>query len=101
MTLFDSGYLEAKSEKQQKLDAALDQIKSRYGENAVIRGSFFPEKEEPWLLYFPRNWLKMELFELKSQKEEDCMLGIIGAMDEEVAKIKEHMTCLLYTSRCV
>ena len=47
MTLFDSGYLEAKSEKQQKLDAALDQIKSRYGENAVIRGSFFPEKEEP------------------------------------------------------
>ena len=26
------------------------------------------------------------------------MLGIIGAMDEEVAKIKEHMTCLLYTS---
>ena len=43
----DSGYLEAKSEKQQKLDAALDQIKSRYGENAVIRGSFFPEKEEP------------------------------------------------------
>lgn len=47
MTLFDSGYLESKSEKQQKLDAALDQIKSRYGENAVIRGSFFPEKEEP------------------------------------------------------
>lgn len=36
----------------------------------------------------------MELFELKSQKEEDCMLGIIGAMDEEVAKIKEHMTDL-------
>ena len=47
MTLFDSGYLESKSEKQQKLDAALDQIKSRYGENAVIRGSFFSEKEEP------------------------------------------------------
>ena len=47
VSLFDSGYLEAKSEKQQKLDAALDQIKSRYGENAVIRGSFFPEKEEP------------------------------------------------------
>ena len=33
----------------------------------------------------------MELFELKSQKEEDCMLGIIGAMDEEVAKLKEKM----------
>ena len=47
ITLFHSGNLEAKSEKQQKLDAALDQIKSRYGENAVIRGSFFPEKEEP------------------------------------------------------
>ena len=40
----------------------------------------------------------MELFELKSQKEEDCMLGIIGAMDEEVAKIKEHMTDLERTT---
>ena len=37
------------------------------------------------------------------------MIGIIGAMDEEVAMLKEKLTevqvetkaCLLYTSRCV
>ena len=58
MTLFDSGYLEAKSEKQQKLDAALDRIKSRYGENAVIRGSFFPEKKNPDYCIFPEIGLK-------------------------------------------
>lgn len=58
MTLFDSGYLEAKSEKQQKLDAALDQIKSRYGENAVIRGSFFLKKKNPDYCIFPEIGLK-------------------------------------------
>lgn len=33
-------------EKQKKLDAALDQIKTRFGEDAVVRGSFLTEKEE-------------------------------------------------------
>lgn len=47
MNLFEPGYLDASSQKQKKLDEALDKIKSRYGENAVIRGSLFPEKEEP------------------------------------------------------
>lgn len=33
-------------EKQQRLDAALDSIKNRFGKNAVMRGSFLPPKEE-------------------------------------------------------
>ncbi len=41
MTLFDSGYLEAKSEKQQKLDAALDQIKSAM-EKMLSYAAVFP-----------------------------------------------------------
>ncbi len=34
------------SEKQQRLDAALDSIKNRFGESAVVRGSFLPPKED-------------------------------------------------------
>lgn len=32
-------------------------------------------------------------------RKEECMLGIIGAMDQEVAKIKEHMTDVEVISR--
>lgn len=46
LSLFD--YLQDKSgnEKQEKLDAALDSIRRRFGSNAVIRGSFLSNPDE-------------------------------------------------------
>lgn len=38
LSLFD--YAASRSEKQQKLDAALDDIRAKYGKDAVKRGSF-------------------------------------------------------------
>lgn len=40
LNLFDINQEKPLSEKQHKLDSALDSIRSRYGDNAVVRGSF-------------------------------------------------------------
>lgn len=47
LNLFD--YIAPKSEKQQKLDAALDSIRSRYGKDAIKRGSLLdsPKSDTP------------------------------------------------------
>ena len=37
------------SEKQEALDRTIDQIRSRYGENSIIRGTFANTKKEPLL----------------------------------------------------
>lgn len=52
MNLFELGTLPESTPrptdaKQKKLDAALDEIKERFGENAVVRGSLLAEKEKP------------------------------------------------------
>lgn len=47
LSLFDQAADHARDEKQKKLDAALDSIRSRYGSSSVVRGSLLasPEKE--------------------------------------------------------
>jgi len=40
LNLFEMNQSNPISQKQQKLDSALDSIRSKYGENAIIRGSF-------------------------------------------------------------
>ncbi len=40
LNLFEMNQINPVSQKQQKLDNALDSIRSKYGENAIIRGSF-------------------------------------------------------------
>ncbi len=37
----------SRAEKYQKLDQALDQIRSRYGSGSVVRGTFYEPKKEP------------------------------------------------------
>lgn len=44
MSLFDPAF--TKSEKQRRLDQALDSIRSKFGEGAIVRGSMLPGKEE-------------------------------------------------------
>lgn len=46
LSLFDSGYNPKDSEKQRKLDAALDTIRDKYGSSAIVRGSLLPPKKE-------------------------------------------------------
>lgn len=43
MSLFDPEF--SKSEKQRKLDQALDSIRSKFGEDAIVRGSMLPDKK--------------------------------------------------------
>lgn len=40
LNLFEINQTNPVSQKQQKLDSALDSIRSKYGENAIVRGSF-------------------------------------------------------------
>ncbi len=40
LSIFDFQYAKPKDEKHRKLDQALDQIRKRYGEDAVVRGTF-------------------------------------------------------------
>lgn len=40
LSLFDCDFNQAKNEKQEKLDAALFDIRKKYGENSIVRGSF-------------------------------------------------------------
>ena len=40
LNLFEMNQTNPVSQKQQKLDSALDSIRSKYGENAIVRGSF-------------------------------------------------------------
>ena len=44
LNLFEISTGKPASQKQQKLDAALDSIRSRYGNSAVVRGSFLEKK---------------------------------------------------------
>lgn len=44
MSLFDPEF--SKNEKQRRLDQALDSIRDKYGEDAIIRGSMLPGKTE-------------------------------------------------------
>lgn len=46
LSLFDGNYLSKDSEKQKRLDAALDSIRGKYGTGSVIRGSLLQKKEE-------------------------------------------------------
>lgn len=45
LNLFDINQEKSISEKQHKLDTALDSIRSRYGDSAVVRGSFLNKNE--------------------------------------------------------
>ncbi len=44
LSLFDLAKPQPSNEKQRKLDAALDDIRGRFGSSAVVRGSMLPEK---------------------------------------------------------
>lgn len=51
MNLFDM----AKSEKMQKLDKALDEIRGRYGASAVVRGSKMRADRLGWDMEIPED----------------------------------------------
>lgn len=46
LSLFDIANSTSENEKQKKLDAALDSIRSRYGSNAIVRGSLLASSDE-------------------------------------------------------
>ena len=46
LSLFDLEKTKPRNEKKEKLDAALFDIRKKYGENSVVRGSFLHTKEE-------------------------------------------------------
>lgn len=46
LSLFDIATAKPVSEKQKKLDAALDSIRTRYGAQAIVRGSLLPPSKE-------------------------------------------------------
>ena len=57
LSLFD--YQNPLTEKQQRLDAALDKIRKKYGNDSVLRGSLLPTENAPALSanshVFPEN----------------------------------------------